>query len=97
MAKYCLVNNEKKVSRFFNTKEQCMKRAKRGDKIITKKEAIANGLFVEPKHKVVRRHMDISLVKGLYLDERYKTAYANKVSRDSYLDACAKNGWLSSI
>lgn len=100
MKKYCVVEvkedgTKEKVSRFFNTEAQAKLRVRnRNHSILTKVSCIEQGLFTVPKRKPIQKHIDVSLVKGLHMDDKYTFEYAQKVNQQRYIRFCIKEGFL---
>ncbi len=93
--KYTVVNNDHKVSRFFNTKKQAKIRCTDPeDKVMTKKECLLKGIFTEPSRKPIHSHIDMSLVGGTYFTDVQPISYAKRKNQQLYIEYCKTKGFL---
>ena len=96
--KYCVVDKEtnQKISRFFRTEKQArMRKSASSHIIMTKAEAVEQGIFVKDKHKSLVIIKPMSEVKGLFIDDKSKQSLANRKNRDVYIDYCRRHGFYT--
>ena len=99
--KYCVVDiqSNTKVSRFFKTEKQAQLRVRSSNHIVMSKQTVKEkGIFVESKtRKVIKTYIPIELVKGVFMNDKYKIPYANKVNTENYKKFCIANGFAVPI